>query len=108
MVGPLRPPPDWSGLQARAAALVARAADVEDPCGADFSSAFGHLYSQWAGAAEKEIIEATGAHFYGEPKKQGLRGKAPVLVWRSIVPERPPGNADDCQTLWRSLAARAV
>ncbi len=108
MVGPLRPPPDWRELQARASALAARAADPRDPCGADFTNAFSRLYSQWADAAEKEVIESTGAHFYGDPKKQGLRGKAPVLVWRSIVPERPPGDSDVNHTLWRSIAARAV
>ncbi len=90
IVGPLRQPPDWADLQARASALADRAADVSDPCGSDFEAAFGDLYSDWADRAEGEIVEATGACYYGDPKKPGLRGKNPLLVWRSIVAERPP------------------
>ncbi len=70
--------------------------------------AFSAAYSTWADAAEKEIIEATGAHYYGAAKKQGLRGKPPVMVWRSIVPERPPDTGGQGQVLWRSVAAKAI
>ncbi len=108
IIGPLRPPPEWRELRTWATALAARAADPDDPCGTDFTDEFSRLYSQWADAAEVELVEATGAHYFGEPKRQGLRGKAPALVWRSIVPERPPRDGADGQTQWRSVAARAI
>ncbi len=111
MVGPLRQPPDWQDLAARARRLVARAADATDACGEDFAAEYAATYSDWADRAEHELVEATGAAFYGDPKKLGLRGKAPVLRWRSILAERPatrnrPGL--EAQVEWRELAAKAV
>ncbi len=108
MIGPLRKPPDWSDLRARARALTVRAADVSDRCGSDFENDFAALFSSWADRAEEEIVEATGAAFYGEVKKLGLRGKAPLLVWRSIVAERPPPSNGAEQEAWRARSANAV
>ncbi len=109
IVGPLRQPPDWRRTRAWAEALANRAADAKDPCGSDFAKDFARLYEVWSDMAEEELIEATGAHFYGEPRPRKLRGRAPLLKWRSIVSERPPRRSgDESQVQWRNMAARAV
>ncbi len=90
MIGPLRQPPCWETMRARARALAARAADLADACGDDFTKAYAQIFADWAGGAEKELVEATGAHFFGDHERMGLRGREPRLVWRSILPERPP------------------
>ncbi len=38
----------------------------------------------------------------------GLRGRAPVLNWRSIVAEKPPQQPPGEQLRWRNLAAQAI
>ncbi len=108
MIGPIRRPPDYTNLAQRARRLAARAADASDPCGDGFAHDFARLYSDWADLAETELVEATGANYFGEHKRLGLRGKAPVLNWRSILAERPPSDSDGEQVQWRDLAAKAV
>ncbi len=111
IIGPLRQPPEWRDIAARARRLAARAADPEDACGDDFTCEYAAVYSDWADTAEHELIEATGAAFFGDPKKLGLRGKAPVLRWRSILAERPPMRSQpslQAQVEWRELSAKAV
>ncbi len=109
MTGPLREPPEWGDLRRRARNLAARAADKNDKCGEDFAAEYASVYSDWADRAEREIIEATGAAYYGDPKKLGLRGKAPVLKWRSIVSEKPAARRTEAdQTAWRDISAKAV
>ncbi len=109
MVGPLRQVSDWQSLRDRARRLAARAANPSDVCGDDFSEEYAQVYSEWADQAELEIIEATGAAFYGDPKRRGLRGKAPALRWRSIVSERPPRRGTDAaHVAWREMAAKTV
>ncbi len=111
IIGPLRQPPDWQELAARAKKLVTRASDSTDACDDDFTTEYAAVYSDWADKAEHELIEATGAAFLGDPKKLGLRGKAPVLRWRSILSERPPTRSQpslQAQVEWRELSAKAI
>ncbi len=75
MIGPLRQPPAWCSLAARARQLVERAANADDTCGSDFVAAYSNLYAEWADLAEREIIEATGAHFSGTRKNSGCAGR---------------------------------
>ncbi len=83
--GPLRAAPNWDGVRAWAADLLSRARDDRTDYDAVMAE-FGELYQEWSDTAEAEIEEITGV----QSKKRGLRGRHPVLVWRSVVPERPP------------------
>ncbi len=68
LIGPLRQPPCWEQLGAKAKALAARAADPADACDGEFAAQFDQLYSEWADRAEVELVEATGAHFSTNPR----------------------------------------
>ncbi len=86
--GPLLQPPDWGPLAARAAALAACAQRADFSPDDAFRSEYSALYQDWADLAEEEIDNATTNDV--PSKKAGLRGRSPVLVWRSVQHERPP------------------
>ncbi len=95
LFGPIPPPPDWSDVR-RATQEATRAAKKDRA--ADAQAALDLAYEKWAGLAEWELRDATGA----EVPKMGLRGSLPRLVWRSIVPEKVgrgdhSGHANDCR-----------
>ncbi len=56
--------------------------------GDEFRARYAAVYKGWADLAEEEIVGAV--HLDEPPKKMGLRGREPELVWRSVLPERPP------------------
>ncbi len=75
-------------MAARAAALVNRVRDVGFQLDDEFRDEYAAVYVAWADLAEGEVM---GATMNDEPvKKEGLRGRPPVLVWRSIQSERRP------------------
>ncbi len=102
-----RPPPLTTELAARAKEL-AEDAPKEELTTEELHVRFGELFSKWADEAEKELAECT----YGGQSmpKFGLRGKAPVMVWRSVLPEKPKDEAKGDVHLvhWRSLANAAL
>ncbi len=79
--GPIPPPPNWERECQWAADLARRATDGDYDA---LMSEFAALNVSWADKAEAELEDVTGV----ELAKTGLRGRAPRLVWRSIVPER--------------------
>ncbi len=105
IVGPLREVTGWETIAEEARMLVGKAADAtQDEEG--IHRRLGELYAWWADLAEEELIECT-YNGHQMPKK-GLRGKAPVLVWRSVLPEQPKGDDDDFAVLWRNIANSAL
>jgi hypothetical protein len=55
--------------------------------GAEYAAAdesLSSLHSLWLDLAEQELMDITGADL----PKQGLRGRGPRLVWKSILPEK--------------------
>ncbi len=94
----LSPPErDWSDLEAKAELLVGHArTEDRDAAFREFAA----LYSEWADRAEQELGDITGP----SAGKAGLRGRAPNVVWRSIVPERPPRAAGHRADAWRWAA----
>jgi hypothetical protein len=105
IVGPLRQVAQWDEIAEAARTLVARAADeTEDADG--IHSDLGNLYAWWSDLAEEELMECA-VDGQTMPKK-GLRGRAPVLVWRSVVPERPKGNTDKQANFWRNVSNLAL
>ncbi len=100
LVGPLPPERDWSDLTVKAEKLVGDAR-TEDR-GTVFRE-FAALYSEWADRAEQELLDVTGPC----DGKAGLRGRAPNVVWRSIVPERPPQRTCHRADAWRWAATLA-
>ncbi len=72
----------------------------------DLRLRLGDVFRQWADQAETELMECTyGGH---EMPRRGLRGRKPVLVWRSILPERTGKKDQSKVTRWRSLANAAL
>ncbi len=66
----------------------------------------GDVYRRWADNAEKELVECTVG---GQATpKLGLRGREPVLVWRSILPERAPKGQEGELVRWRNVANAAL
>ncbi len=100
-IGPLRIVAQWADLELEARRLA------EDSMNSDMKinalqQRLGQIYTEWSDRAEREVMEAT---YDGQNMaKPGLRGRAPVLVWRSILPERPRGQEDAEGTRWRNLA----
>ncbi len=79
--GPVPPPPCWAREREWAADLARRAVDGDYDA---LMTEFAALNASWADKAEAELEGVTGV----ELTKAGLRGRAPRLVWRSIVPEK--------------------
>ncbi len=92
--GPVRAPPSWE--RARAAAEEALSAARAGSAKAE--ELLEEAYRLWANTAEEELEEFTGVRL----KKRGLRGAAPSVVWRSVVPERRPaeGYPTDSALQW--------
>ncbi len=86
--GPIPRPPDWTEVKARAAALVSQVRSDDFVIDGAFREAYAQLDTEWADVAEQDVIAATTNDI--EVKKEGLRGRSPVLVWRSVQSERPP------------------
>ncbi len=101
--GPINEPamPDWSKLR-RTAATLARDAVTEEV--GQVQRRLDDLFSQWADAAEVELQLITGKTV----PKPGLRGKQPVLRWKSVVPERPTEQATTSASAWRWLLMAAA
>ncbi len=105
LIGPKRLVADWAPLEATAGELEKNAMD--DSFHVDvLHRRLGELYQNWADQAELELVEGTYAG-HDMPKK-GLRGRAPVLVWRSILPERAERSEDGNGVRWRNLANSAL
>ncbi len=98
LVGPRPPPPDWRPLTTKLRELSSRAArGGRKAIEVDYQRAF----EQWADLAERELHGATG-----EPEvKLGLRGRAPRLFWRSILPEKVSPRSSDAVVAIRALAS---
>ncbi len=101
IVGPLMLVAEWDSLEHDSQQLMEDAVDETNNVD-DLQARLGDLYTRWADEAEAELVEAV--HDGRSLPKRHLRGRAPVLVWRSILPERPPPGASTLGTLWRSLA----
>ncbi len=86
--GPTLPPPTWSEATESTKKLISRVRDPNFTVDQGFRDEYSRVYKQWADLAECEIIN--GAHHEAPIKKTGLRGREPELVWRSVLPERPP------------------
>ncbi len=80
--GPLLPPPDAAAAMDAAVVALAEARAQ----GSDVQSYIDGAYAQWADIAEEELAIYAGTAV----KKRGERAKLPNVVWRSVVPERPP------------------
>ncbi len=107
IVGPVRQVVDWTEMEAQAKNLAADAPNEEYTI-EDLHARLGALFSKWADCAEQELAECA---FGGQSlPKYGLRGKAPTMVWRSVLPERPKvsDKDDDQLTRWRSMANSAL
>ncbi len=105
IVGPIPHVVDWTDLAEEARTLAADARDENNDTNG-IHARLGDIFSRWADAAEIELIEAT-VDGHSIPKT-GLRGKAPVLVWKSVLPERPARHEDRELTMWRNLANNAL
>ncbi len=96
---------DWSGVS-EATRLLLREVRGENFVGDEiFHKRYAEAYTAWADLAEQELMDATvGGH---DVRKAGLRGRAPVLVWRSMQSERPPAATAAQLTLdeWRATAS---
>ncbi len=105
IIGPVRMVADW-GEPARVAAELAVDAMDENVGEEVIHQRLGDLFRRWADEAERELIECVvdGTRM---PKPQ-LRGRAPVMVWRSILPEKPTINRDGAGTRWRNVANAAL
>ncbi len=103
--GPLPQPPDWSEVRAQAAVLLAEARKTDFGIDEGFREAYASLYTAWADLAESEVINATTNDVV--VSKVGLRGRQPVLVWRSVQAERPPDPPTHHLVLnaWRTIAS---
>jgi hypothetical protein len=105
IVGPLREVAHWEEIARAAKALVARAADETEDAD-EVHCRLGELYAWWSDLAEDELMEcAVGGQAM---PKRGLRGRAPVLVWRSVLPERPKNHTDTRTVFWRNVSNLAL
>ncbi len=101
IIGPVRQVADWGDAAHEAAKLALDAMD-EGIGEETIHQRLGDLYRSWADEAERELMECVvdGVRM---PKTQ-LRGRAPVMVWRSILPERPTIRRDGIGVRWRNVA----
>ncbi len=99
--GPALPPPDWSEVRNRAEELLRSAYHAEYDVVMDKLE---RLYADWADIAEMELCDVTGESV----PKAGLRGRHPCMVWRSVVPERPPKTDGDYADAVRWMALIVV
>ncbi len=92
--------PDWGPLREEAGELVnfAAAGGIDD-----VQARLDTLFSRWADTAEKELQTITGRTVL----KPGLRGKKPVLKWKSIVPEKASQSNHASAAPWRWLMMAA-
>ncbi len=106
IVGPVRDVVDWDPIALEARRLAADASDPGNELD-DLHVRLGKVYKRWADAAEEELVECVVGG--KDMPKMGLRANPPVLVWRSILPERPRVRAgDDEVDLWRNAANAAM
>ncbi len=106
IIGPLRKLVQWEPMAEEARKLAADAANEEIDVEL-LHARLGATYKRWVDAAEEELVEAVEEGPL-MPKK-GLRGNAPVMVWRSILPERPRNNPQgEAVNLWRNVANAAM
>ncbi len=105
--GPLPMPPDWTEVKVAASELVHKVRQQDFVMDNGFRDGYADMYTRWSDLAEKEIIAATVNDT--QVKKEGLRGRPPVLVWRSIQSERPPPLPPQQDRLdgWRTLVSVA-
>ncbi len=106
IIGPVRAVADWNAVAEKAKALAADAANKD--IGADSLHArLGEIYTEWVDLLELELIECTTGG--QQMPKRGTRGRAPVLVWRSVLPERPKqDDGGDYAVAWRAIANTAM
>ncbi len=105
IIGPVRRVADWPDLDKEAATLAddAMNQDIHEDI---IHQRLGDLYRRWADEAEKELMECA-VDGMKMPKRQ-LRGRAPVMVWRSILPEKTARGRDGLGTRWRNVATAAL
>ncbi len=80
--GPIPPPPQWQQAQQAAEAALA-AARAGSSLAEDLLE---RAYKEWIDTAETELEDYAGC----QVKKKGIRGLRPNMVWRSVMPEKPP------------------
>ncbi len=102
--GPVPAPPCWVKVRAEASALIAKVKEEGFHIDEDFRAQYERCYAAWADGAELEIA-AANADMVAIPKL-GLRGRRPVMKWRSVLPERPPKppEGEEEVTQWRNVA----
>ncbi len=105
IIGPVREVAEWDALEREAGKLADDALDEGIPI-AELTTRLGEIVRRWSDEAEKELAEVTVDG--NRLPKFGLRGRAPVLVWRSILPEKPEKGGDDDNVRWRNLANAAL
>ncbi len=108
--GPIAPPPDWSVVTA----LCERARDsIRRATRQQAQQLVDAAYTAWAQMAELELQDVTGKWV----DKPGLRGGAPALAWKSLIPEKVRRPRETKAAGWRqadsvmreiSLAASAL
>ncbi len=81
--GPLpAPPSEWASLQETADILCDAARNGAERGAVE--AALADLYALWLDVAEQELMDITGTPV----KKEGLRGKGPRFIWKSVLPEK--------------------
>ncbi len=98
IIGPRRPPPNWAPLTAQLEKIATKARRVGRK---GIDDEYQRAFENWADLAEQEVQDATGERV---PKK-GLRGRAPRLFWRSILPEKVVPRASDAVIAIRAFAS---
>ncbi len=94
--GPVPPPQNWEEVTAAANAAVE--AVTSRAAAKEVQGRLDEAYDAWCRRAEAEVADATGS----EPRKRGLRGKRPKLVWASVLPEARArkGQSEEARMTW--------
>ncbi len=101
IVGPLRKVAKWDDIAAQAERLAVDGLDDDHDIDV-LHRRLGEVFQKWADQAELELVECA---VDGQTMpKLGLRGRAPVMVWRSILPERAPEGPEGDVVRWRNVA----